>query len=402
MDDNNRVLIAGGGPIGYTTALNLAKYGIPFTLFEAGNEISEDPRAATIHPPTLEMFDAIGLTKVFMKRGFVTQNYHFRDRRQGLIANFNLGVLKNDTAFPYRVMLEQHKISRIIAEVLEDYDQHEILNNHSVDSVIQDTEGVIATINTPNGPKEFRGRYMIGCDGGRSNVRKSIDVDFEGFQFEERFLVVSTPYDFGKHGYAITNYIADPEEWCALFCVKGPDDSGLWRVVFPIDPDFTEDEIFDDAAIEKRLQGFHPRDTSFKVVHRNLYHVHQRVASKYREGRILIAGDAAHINNPLGGMGMNFGFHDAFNLTDKLNQIWFHDASEDLLDKYDRQRKTVASEYLQAQSIENKKNLERKNQADREKFFDELRGIAADDEKQRKYLRRVAMIEGVERAASIS
>ncbi|MGY9001038.1 MAG: FAD-dependent oxidoreductase [Rhodospirillales bacterium] len=402
MTDNNRVLIAGGGPIGYTTALNLAKYGIPFTLFEAGEEISEDPRAATIHPPTLEMFDTIGLTKIFMKRGFVTQNYHFRDRKQGLIADFNLGVLKNDTPFPYRVMLEQHKISRIIAEVLEEYDQHEILNNHTVESVSQDLDGVTATVNTPDGPKEFRGRYMIGCDGGKSNVRKSIDVDFEGFQFEERFLVVSTPYDFGQHGYAITNYIADPEEWCALFCVKGPNDKGLWRVVFPIDSDFTEDEIFDDEAIEKRLQGFHPRNTPFKVVHRNLYHVHQRVATKYREGRVLIAGDAAHINNPLGGMGMNFGFHDAFNLTAKLKQIWFDGANEDLLDQYERQRKTVASEYLQAQSIENKKNLERTDQADREKFFDELRGIAADDEKQRKYLRRVAMIEGVERAASIS
>ena len=159
------------------------------------------------------------------------------------------------------------------------------------------------------------------------NERKSINVDFEGFQFAERFLVVSTPYDFGKHGYAITNYIADPEEWCALFCVKGPDDMGLWRVVFPVDPDFSEDEIFDDEAIEKRLQGFHAIDTTFEVVHRNLYHVHQRVATKYREGRILIAGDAAHINNPLGGMGMNFGFHDAFNLTDKLNQIWFNNAS---------------------------------------------------------------------------
>ena len=402
MGNNDRVLIAGGGPIGYTTALNLAKYGIPFILLEAGQNISEDPRAATIHPPTLEMFDTIGLTKTFMERGFVTQNYHFRDRKQGLIADFNLGVLKDDTTFPYRVMLEQHKISRIISEVLKEYDQHEILNNHTVESVSQDSDGVTATVNTPEGRKEIRGRYMIGCDGGRSNVRKSINVDFEGFQFAERFLVVSTPYDFGKHGYAITNYIADPEEWCALFCVKGPDDMGLWRVVFPVDPDFSEDEIFDDEAIEKRLQGFHPKDTAFKVVHRNLYHVHQRVATKYREGRILIAGDAAHINNPLGGMGMNFGFHDAFNLTDKLNQIWFNNASEELLDKYERQRKTVASEYLQAQSIENKKNLERKNQTDREKFFDELRGIASDDKKQRNYLRRVAMIEGVERAASIS
>jgi len=402
MSDADRVLIAGGGPIGYTTALNLANYGIPFILFEAGEDIAEDPRAATVHPPTLEMFDRIGLTKTFMKRGFVTQNYHYRDRKQGLIANFNLGVLKNDTEFPYRLMLEQHKISRIIANTLSDFSGHKILNKHTVESVSQDKDGVVATVRTPNGIKEFSGRYMIGCDGGRSNVRKSINVDFEGFQFEERFLVVSTPYDFGKHGYAITNYIADPEEWCALFCVKGPDDQGLWRVVFPIDSSLTEQEIFDDSFIEKRLQGFHPRNTAFEVVHRNLYEVHQRVANKYRQERVLIAGDAAHINNPLGGMGMNFGFHDSFNLTEKLNEIWYKGGSEDLFDLYERQRKTVASEYLQTQTIENKKNLERKNQADRENFFDELRDIVSDNNKQRKYLRRVAMIEGVERAASIS
>ncbi|MEE3000554.1 MAG: FAD-dependent monooxygenase [Pseudomonadota bacterium] len=402
MSGDNRVLIAGGGPIGYTTAFNLAKYGIPFTLFEAGEDIAEDPRAATIHPPTLEMFDKIGLTATFMERGFVTQNYHYRDRKQGLIADFDLGVLKDDTEFPYRVMLEQHKISRIIASALLDFSEHKILNRHTVLGVIQDGDEVVAQVETPQGKKEFRGCYMIGCDGGRSNVRKSIDVDFEGFQFEERFLVVSTPYNFGQHGYAITNYIADPEEWCALFCVKGPDDQGLWRVVFPVDSSFTEKEIFDDKAIEERLQGFHPRNTDYEIIHRNLYEVHQRVATKYREGRILIAGDAAHINNPLGGMGMNFGFHDAFNLTEKLNKIWFHDASEDLLDLYERQRRTVASEYLQTQTIENKKNLERKSKVDREKFFDELRNIVMDNVEQRKYLRRVAMIEGVERAASIS
>ncbi|MEE3000367.1 MAG: FAD-dependent monooxygenase [Pseudomonadota bacterium] len=402
MNDEDRVLIAGGGPIGYTTALNLAKYGIPFILFEAGHDIAEDPRAATIHPPTLEMFDRIGLTDTFMERGFVTQNYHFRDRRQGLIAEFDLSVLKNDTQFPYRLMLEQHKISKIRAETLSSFSEHEVLNNHTVQSVRQESDGVIALVKTPKGEREFKGRYMIGCDGGRSNVRKSINVDFEGFQFEERFLVVSTPYDFGQYGYAITNYIADPEEWCALFCVKGPDDTGLWRVVFPVDSSLTENEIFDNDSIERRLQGFHSREGSFTVVHRNLYQVHQRVATKYREKNVLIAGDAAHINNPLGGMGMNFGFHDAFNLTEKLNEIWSNNASEDLLDLYERQRRTVASEYLQAQTIENKKNLERKNQADREQFFDELRDIVSDEKKQRKYLRRVAMIEGVERAAAIS
>ena len=159
---------------------------------------------------------------------------------------------------------------------------------------------------------------MIGCDGGRSQVRKSMNVDFSGFTYEERFLILSTRYDFAPHGYALTNYIADPDEWCALFKVPGHDERGMWRVVFPVDALSPVEEIFEEAAVQRRIQGFHRKDGVYDVVHRNLYSVHQRVASCYRDGRLLIAGDAAHINNPLGGMGMNFGFHDAFNLADKL------------------------------------------------------------------------------------
>ena len=133
----------------------------------------------------------------------------------------------------------------------------------------------------------------------------------------------------------------------------------------------------------------------------SLYEVHQRVASCYRDGRILLAGDAAHINNPLGGMGMNFGFHDVFNLTEKLAAIWFKNGDEKLLDLYDRQRRTVAEEYLQRQTIENKKNLENKNPEAREAFHSELREIVANPDKARTYLRRAAMIEGIERAAAI-
>ena len=226
-------------------------------------------------------------------------------------------------------------------------------------------------------------------------------MDFEGFQFPERFLVLTTPYDFARHGYALTNYIADPDEWCALFKVRGPDDNGIWRVLFPTRAEETEDEIFADATIEARLQGFNPKPRPYDIAHRNLYEVHQRVATNYRDKRLLIAGDAAHINNPLGGMGMNFGFHDAFNLTEKLRDIW-SGADEDLLDLYDRQRRTVAAEYLQRQTIENKKNIEQRDPAAREKFHDELRRIVADDGRQREYLIRVAMIEGIRRAASIA
>ncbi len=402
MTESNKVLVVGAGPVGYTVALNLAQYGIPFTLLEADNEISEDPRAGTIHPPTLEMFDRLGLNETIFERGYVVPNYHYRDRRQGLIADFDLGLLSVYTEYPFRLMLEQHKISHIISDRLDAFDNHQILRQHRVVTVGQDDDGVTVEAETPEGNKTFRGRYIIGCDGGRSQVRKSMDVDFEGFTFPERFLVVSTPYDFGEHGYAITNYISDPEEWCALFKVPGTDDSGLWRVVFPTNSEDDEADLFDDQSIEDRLQGFHPNPAAYQVVHRNLYVVHQRVASSYRDGRILIAGDAAHINNPLGGMGMNFGIHDAFNVTEKLAKIWFEDGDENLLDLYDRQRRTVAAEYLQLQTIENKKNIEQRDPVAREKFYDELRAIVADPDRQRAYLHRVAMIEGIERAASIT
>lgn len=401
MSDLDRVLIAGAGPIGFTMALNLARRNIPFTLLEGGDKIFDDPRAGTIHPPTLEMFDEIGVTRIFLEQGFTVRHYQYRDRREGIVAEFDLGALKDDTPFPYRLMLEQHKVCYILRDLLKDYSNHEILMNHRVTKVVQDSDGVTATVDSPEGEKTFRGRYMIGCDGGRSQVRKSMAVDFDGFTYPESFLVLSTPYDFGQHGYAITNYIADPDEWCALFKVPGHDGSGMWRVVFPADATIPQEQIFAESEVQRRIQGFHKKETPYNVVHRNLYNVHQRVASSYRDGRLLIAGDAAHINNPLGGMGMNFGFHDAFNLADKLSRVMQNGESPDLFDLYDRQRRTVAQEYLQRQTIENKKNIEQKDPVEREKFYAELRDIVANPEKQRAYLLRVAMIEGIRRANSI-
>ena len=110
MAEQNRVLIAGAGPVGLTLALNLARRGIAFTLLEASDRIFDDPRAGTIHPPTLEMFETIDVAAIMIARGLVVPNYHYRDRREGVIANFDLGVLADDTEFPFRLMLEQHRL----------------------------------------------------------------------------------------------------------------------------------------------------------------------------------------------------------------------------------------------------------------------------------------------------
>ena len=401
MKKNKEVIISGAGPVGYLAALNLANIGVSVTLLEVTEEIADDPRAGTIHPPTLEIFDELGLADTLINRGYVVSNYHYRDRKTGLIANFDLGVLADDTRYPFRLMLEQHKVSGIIDSELKKFKNFKILRQHKVKNVQQDEDGVLVEAETPNGVKEFRSDYLIGCDGGKSAVRRCMNVEFKGFTFEERFLVVTTPYDFAEAGYAFTNYISDPKEWCALFKVPGKDDSGIWRVVFPTDPEQTEEYIFSDSAIERRLQGFHPKKDPFEVIHRNLYVVHQRVASRYRDGKVLLAGDAAHVNNPLGGMGLNFGFHDVINLTHKLGRILLNGEEEDLLNLYDRQRRTVAEEYLQRQSIENKRNMENKDDKSREAFHKELQGIVADPAKVHQYLRRAAMLEGIERERSI-
>jgi len=398
----DRVLIAGAGPVGLTAALSLGRRGIPVTVLEAGTKIFDDPRAGTIHPPTLEMFADSGVTDTMLARGYIVRNYQYRDRRTGVVADFDLGALADDTPYPYRLMLEQHKICYILLDKLKQHPHSEVLMEHRVASVAQNGDGVTATVETPGGPKTLHGHWMIGCDGGRSQVRKSMNVDFSGFTYEERFLILSTRYDFAPFGYALTNYIADPDEWCALFKIPGPDERGIWRVVFPVDARRPVEEVFEERSVQRRIQGFHRKDGDYEVFHRNLYDVHQRIASCYRDGRLLVAGDAAHINNPLGGMGMNFGFHDAFNLIGKLAAIMQDDASDDLLDLYDRQRRTVAQEYLQRQTIENKRNIEQKDPVEREKFHDELRAIAADRARLRAYLLRVAMIEGLRRANAIT
>jgi 3-(3-hydroxy-phenyl)propionate hydroxylase len=157
-----------------------------------------------------------------------------------------------------------------------------------------------------------------------------------------------------------------------------------------------------DAGVQEQLQRFFPQDRPYEIVHRNIYVTHQRVAASFRTGRVLLAGDAAHVNNPIGGMGLNGGIQDAVNLGDKLTRVLLGGESERLLDLYALQRRTVAVEFVQEQSIANKKRLEESNPQTRQKNFDELSRIAADPERARQFLLRTAMIASQRRAEAMT
>lgn len=394
---NPKVIIVGAGPSGLTAALSLTRAGVPVLVLESRTEIYDDPRAATFHPPTMEMFAESGVTDRLHDMGILCPRWQFRGREEGLIAEFDLGLLADITPYPYRLQCEQHKLVRILTDILAGYPACTIKYGATVDAVSQTSSGVAVT--TDDGAR-YDGAYVIGADGGRSVVRKSQDIDFAGFTYQERFLVITTPHDFEPQGFAYSCYVSDPREWCALFKVPGAGAPGIWRVVFPTAPEASAEELLDHVAAEGRLQGFIPNDRPYDVVHTNLYTVHQRVAATYRQGRALLAGDAAHVNNPLGGMGMNFGIHDAFSLADKLSRV-LKGESDDLLDLYDRQRRYVANAFLQAMTIQNKRLLEEKDLRKRDERLAEIRQTAADADKARTFLMRTAMFEGLQAAAAI-
>ncbi len=405
MPKSDLVLIAGGGPVGLLCALLIGRAGIPVRVLDANPCLQDDPRAATTHPGTLEVLATVpGLVEDMARLGLVTPTFQFWDRPSNTkIAEFDHAVLKADTTHPYVIQCEQFKTAKLLLERASRLANVEVLFDHTVTAVEQGGDGVTVTATSPAGETTHTGAWLIGADGGRSTVRKQAGIAFEGFTYEERFLVLTTPFDFAANrGYCERTYIADPEEWCNCFKVAHDGPPGLWRTVFPADATENPDKTLSDADVHARMQKFFPLPRRHDIVHRNLYSIHQRVAATFRKGRIMLAGDSAHVNNSIGGMGLNGGLQDAANLADKLVAVILNGAPDSLLDLYDKQRRTVTNEFVQAQTIANKKRLEARDPETRRQNFAELAESAADPVKAREFLLKTAMISMQRRAASIT
>jgi 3-(3-hydroxy-phenyl)propionate hydroxylase len=403
-DDQQRVLIAGGGPVGLLCAWLLGRQGIQVRLFDVNDAPQADPRAATTHPATLDLLAEDGLSTDMARVGLVAPIFQFWDRPTGRkVAEFDHALLKDETAHPFVVQCEQFKTAKLILDRARKLPNVDIQFGHEVLTVEQTGSEVRADVRGPDGAKTHTGAWLIGADGGRSIVRKQSGIAFDGFTWPERFIVLTTPFDFEtSSGYCYRSYFADPDEWCNCFKVSADGPPGLWRTVYPTGPALAEDQLMSDAAVQARMQKFFPSDEPYEIVHRNLYVTHQRVAETFRKGRVLLAGDAAHLNNPIGGMGLNGGIQDAANLAEKLGRVILDGAPDSLLDLYGLQRRTVATEFVQQQSIENKKRLEARDADTRKRNLDELSAIAADPARARQFLLRTSMIASQRRIASMS
>jgi 3-(3-hydroxy-phenyl)propionate hydroxylase len=394
-----RVGIVGAGPVGVVAALACARAGMRVVLFEAGREIGHSPRAATTHPSTLEMLAGLELLEEFESVGLKARYFQFWDGlTQTLIAEFDHETLRDETPYPYVVQTEQHKLCEIGLRRLAALPNAEVRLGTPVTGVAQDGKGVRIAA---SGEHAFD--FVVGCDGGRSTVRKCLDIEFEGYTWPERFLVLTSLFDFQSAlGCRERSYISDPEEWTNLFKVMGDDLKGRWRAVFPAKESETDEEAFSETSVGRRMRKLAKEHPMELLVHRNIYRVHQRVAKAFRAGRVFLAGDAAHVNNPVGGLGLNCGIHDAIELAQTLHLVASGQAGEDLLDRYERRRRALNIEYVQQQTVANKKRLEERDPEVRQANFDELRRTAADPRQHKQFLMRTSLIESVRKAGRMA
>jgi len=394
-----RVGIVGAGPVGVVAAIACARRGMHVMLFEAEREIDHSPRAATTHPSTLEMLAGLGLLEEFQSVGLVARHFQFWDgASRTLVAEFDHEVLRDETPYPYVVQTEQHKLCEIGMRRLVAMPNVEVRLGTPVTGLTQHAKGVRLAA---SGEHAFD--YVVGCDGGRSTVRKCLDIEFEGYTWPERFLVLTSLFDFQSAlGCRERSYISDPDEWTNLFKVMGDDLKGRWRAVFPARENETDEEAFSETAVRRRLRKLSPDHPMEALVHRNIYRVHQRVATAFRAGRVFLAGDAAHVNNPVGGLGLNCGIHDAIELSQTLHLVASGQAGEELLDRYERRRRPLNIEYVQQQTVANKKRLEERDSRVRQANFDELKRIAADPLLHKRFLMRTSLLESVRKSAQIA
>ena len=396
--DQDRIVIAGGGPTGLIAALALSQQDIPVLLLEAQERPEDHRRATTFHPPTLEFLRELGVVDPVMEGGVKTPIWQFRDRTEGLVAEFDLGVLADETDYPFRMQYEQMDLNKVLHRILAETPHVDVRFSHEVLDAQQDGDTASVRVRTPDGEETLAGRYVIGADGARSNVRRALDISFSGFTWEQKIVQYGTTFDISAvmPDVAGVAYISDPDEWCVLLNLPG-----YWRVSFPSRDGEDDATALSDEVAEARMASFLGQPGATVELQRTMWNIHQRVADEFRKGRIILAGDSAHINSPMGGMGMNSGVHDAVNLAEKLGQIWRGEADDAVLDRYTRQRRYVALEDVREQTIRNTKFLNEKDPAARRESQNAMRGVAEDPARKHDFLMSSSLIAGLRAANAL-
>ena len=394
-----KVIIIGAGPVGTFVAYCLAEYGIETILLESETSCETDMRASTFHPSTLKYLDNLNLANELIDKGLKAPIFQYRIRATDEILEFNLEELSDVLDFPFRLQCEQYKFARMLADKLDNHKYSSVMFNRELISFSDAGNKVKLKVDHKGIGEDYECDYLIGADGANSIVRRNLGIEFGGFTYKEKFFTLSTekPLENYFTDLSYVNYVSDPDEWFVM--LKAP---SAWRILVPVDENLDDDLIRSDDYVRNIFKRALNSDDQIETIHRTIYRVHQRVVDTMRSGRVILAGDSAHLNNPLGGFGMNGGLHDAWNLAKQLDEIINHNKNEELLDLYDRQRRTVMNEFIQKQTIRNKKMIEETGDDKYSSEWNRMRNIHQNDTERRQYMFRQTMAQSLVREAEIS
>jgi 3-(3-hydroxy-phenyl)propionate hydroxylase/6-hydroxy-3-succinoylpyridine 3-monooxygenase len=343
------VIVVGGGPTGFVTALGLAQAGVQVCVIEEEERIIDSPRAAVYHWSVLDGLERLGIREEAERIGFAKRDYLWLVRRTLEEIRYDLSVLEGRTAFPYNIHLGQDLLAGIARDRLEGLPHAEIRFGTTMTALAQDPDGVHVAVEGPEGPEFLEAKYVVGADGAGSMVRKSLGLTFDGMTWPERFVATNVYHDFESAGYGLATLVID-DEWGAVIVKITPD--GLWRCTYMEDAALPEASYLGrvPAAYEHLLPG----KGSYKIDRAAPYRMHQRCAANFRVGRVVLAGDAAHVTNPTGGLGLTSGLFDAFALWPTLAAVILGGADPELLGTYAADRKRIYLERTSPQAVKNK------------------------------------------------
>jgi 3-(3-hydroxy-phenyl)propionate hydroxylase len=397
MSKSDRVVIVGAGPVGLSCALFLVTKGIDVIVLEAESALPGDMRASTLHPATLDMLRDCDIADQLTDQGFPAPQWQFARWDTGDAIIWDLATLSDVTAYPFRLQCEQFKLTRTVLAALSGHPRFDIVFGAKVEDVRQDSEGVTVIADHDGRQIRVDGRYLVGADGAKSQVRKCVGLDLKGETYPKTSITISVDFPFQDYLKELlpVSYVWTESDHFSLMRARDG-----WRTGYSPALGQSVETSLSDEYVQWHLQRILPTGRDYSVTHRGAYTIHRRVVDNFRAGRVLLAGDAAHLNSPSGGMGMNSGIHDASNLADKLGRV-IAGEPDSLLDLYARQRRTIAVEDVQAQSDTNYKRHRETDPVKREIYWADLKKTAADPSLTRDFLLASSMIKSVRRSESI-
>lgn len=385
---DTRIAIIGGGPVGLVAALDLARRGQDVVLVDENAETPHDLRASTWHPPTLDLLHGLGVAEPLIAQGLKGSSWQIRMHPSGRKAEFDLTLLQDETAHPYRLQVEQWRLCEILWPLLAAEAGVTLLRGARCTGIMPGDDQV--TVALEDG-RTINASWVIGADGARSTVRQAAGLEFDGKTYPERTILVTTPFPFEAHLPGLSNVNYCWIEGGRTFSLLRL--SQMWRVsLYPEEGETLEDAL-DPARVKSRLEALVP-GAGAEIDQIRPYAIHMRIAPSFRAGRVLLAGDAAHINSPSGGMGVNAGIHDAMLLTRALDKA-ITTGDDAGLDHYAEARREIAYNHVLKQADANRNRMQTTDPAWREQEMARLQAIAADPVQHREHLLKTSMIAAV-------